>query len=83
MIVCKDCQDGYIVHENNKTIYVKFVSLYTGDVPSVLPKDGTGVQNLPQSIRPDCIKFGAGSTLFCSATGDIYVTDDQGEWRKQ
>ena len=83
MIICKNYQPGYTAVENNETVFYVFAELYTGGVPSTLPQNAVDIENFPQNLPLDKVRFAAGSTLFCADTGAVYVTNDGGVWKAQ
>ena len=83
MIICKNYQDGYTSVESDVTLYWVFAELYTGAVPATLPQNAVGIENFPQNLPLENVRFAAGSTLFCADTGAVYLTNDSGEWKLQ
>ena len=83
MIICKDYKNGYTNIENGKKVYYVFAELYTGAVPDTMPTNAVGIENFPQNFPLEDVKFAAGSTLYCANTTDVYLTDDNCEWKVQ
>jgi len=83
MIVCKNFYSSYSRGVNESLRHYVFVDLYTGPVPSPMPENAVGIENFPQNFDLTKVVFAPGCTLYCAESADVYVTDDNYQWKLQ
>lgn len=82
-MTCVNYKQGKVIKENDEDKYLMYVELFSTDDPTELPTDATNIENFPPIYTPEKVKFLAGSYIYSTASGNVWLANEDGEFIKQ